>query len=475
MRILPPLFLILATTACTAGPDYAGPAGEMPPPPAAFVRATGGGPTLEENAGAWWNGLNDPVLNTLMIRALAGNPNLDVASARIRQARAALKQRKAAGLPTVNSSAVYAKARLPGQSNDGGATDLTLYNLGFDSSWELDLFGGQRRAVEAARADIQTREAQLDDARVSLSAEVAQNYVNLRQNQQLLALGEEMLRVQEQQIVFANQRYSAGTIARSVVLQAENRRDDARAQLAPVRAEIDAYKDALAVLTGTVPGSLDAELNAPAPIPLPPAEVSVGDPAALLARRPDIRAAERTLAAQNARIGIAEAARLPHISFLGLFGLGGSSPSDLFDLDKIILAAVPRLSWSLFDFGLGKAKVAGATAQRDEAAAQYRSTVLEALQDAEGALSRFARSRESLADRAHAEIGAKANAGLQQQRQAAGTIAVGDYLEARLASLSAEQERQRAAAATTGAFIAVEKALGLGWQNLPPAPTAAGE
>jgi efflux transporter, outer membrane factor (OMF) lipoprotein, NodT family len=470
MRIIPPLFVLLATAACTAGPDYAGPAGEAPPPPAAFVRAAGGSPTIEDNAGPWWNGLNDPLLNTLITRALAGNPNLDAASARIRQARAALKQRKAAGLPAVNSSALFAKARLPGQSSDGGATDLTLYNLGFDSSWELDLFGGQRRAVEAARADIQTREAELDDAKVSLSAEVAQNYVNLRQNQRLLALGEEMQRLQEQQIVFADQRYKAGTVARSDVLQAETQRDAARAQLAPIRAEIDAYKDALAVLTGAVPGDLDAELALPGAIPLPPAEVAVGDPAALLARRPDVRGAERTLAAQNARIGVAEAARLPHISFLGLLGLGGSTPSDLFDLDKITVAAVPRLSWSLFDFGMNKAKVTSATAQRDEAAAQYRWAVLEALRDAEDALSRFAHSRDSLADRAHAELGAKTHSELQRQRQMAGTIAVSDYLEARLASLSAEQDRQRAAAATASAFIAVEKALGLGWQNLPPSP-----
>jgi len=465
------LLLLFATAACTAGPDYAGPAANAPAPPAAFVR-DGAADRTQPASSPWWSGLNDPLLDQLIGQALAGNPDLDAAAARIRQARASLTERRAAGLPAVNASALFAKARLPGQSSDGGATDLTLYNLGFDSSWELDLFGGQHRAVEAARADVGASEASLADARVSLSAEVAQTYVELRERQQQLALGENALAMDEQLVALASQRFQAGTVGRDVAQRAEQGRDEARAMLAPLRADIDAHKDQLAMLTGAVPGALDAQLDQPAPIPLPPPQVAVGDPAALLARRPDIRAAERKLAAQTARIGVAQAARMPHISFLGLFGLGGSKPGDLFDLDKFTLAAVPRLSWSLFDFGSGRAKVRGAQAQRDEAAAQYRSAVLKALQDAEGALSRFARSRESLADRVAAERQANATAELARQRQAAGTIALGDYLAARQAAITAQRARQEAAAATTTAFIAVEKALGLGWQDRPPASSA---
>ncbi|MCP1471694.1 NodT family efflux transporter outer membrane factor (OMF) lipoprotein [Sphingobium sp. OAS761] len=460
------LILLLATAACTSGPDYAGPASLAPPVSDGFVRGDGNDP--QQPAGSpWWSSLGDAQLNRLIERALADNPDLDAAAARIRQARASLNERKAAGLPAVNSSALYAKARLPGQESDGGATDLTLYNLGFDSSWELDLFGGQHRAVEAARADIGAREASLDDARVSLSAEVAQTYVALRARQQQLALGDRALALHAQQVALAEQRFNAGTVGRSILLQAEKERDDERALLAPVRADIDAQKDKLAMLVGTTPGTLDAELAEPVAIPLPPARVTVGNPAALLRRRPDIRVAERTLAAQTARIGIAEAARMPHISFLGLFGLGGSSPADLVDLDKVTLAAVPRLSWTLFDFGRSRAKVKGAEAQRDEAAAQYRSTVLGALEDAEGSLSRFAASRDSLADRARAEQQAKDGTELARQRQAAGTIAMSDYLTAQQASIAATQAREDAAAEMTRAFIAVEKALGLGWQGLP--------
>lgn len=471
MRHCLALLLLLTTAGCTAGPDYAGPAAEAPPAPARFIRGASGGDIEQPAVTPWWTSLNDPLLDRLVDRALAGNADLDAAAARIRQARASLRERRAANLPAINASVLAAKVRLPGQADDGGISNLTLYNLGFDSSWELDLFGGQRRGVEAARAEAESREASLADAQVSLSAEVAQTYVDLRERQQQVALGEQGLALYEQQIALANQRFQAGTVGRDAPARARMQRDDARAMLAPVRAEIDAYKDKLAMLTGTVPGSLDAELDLPAAIPLPPAQVAIGDPAALLQRRPDIRAAERTLAAQSARIGVAEAARFPGISFLGLFGLGGSNPSDLFDLDQITVAAVPRLSWTLFDFGRSKARVNGAQAQRDEAAARYRATVLAALQDAEGSLARFARSRESLADRAHAERQANETAELARQRQAAGTIAMSDYLSVRQTVLNAAGTRQQAAAATTSAFIAVEKALGLGWQGLSEAPS----
>ncbi len=415
----------------------------------------------------WWTSLGDPVLNQLIDQALSGNPRLDAAAARIRQARAALRQRRAEELPTVNGSALYAKARLPGQSEDGSASTLDLYNLGFDASWELDLFGGSRRAVEANRADVAASEASLEDARVSLSAEVAQSYVDLRDRQQRLALGSEALALQDEEVALTRQRFERGTIARGDLLQQESDRDAARAKLAPLRAEVDALKNKLAVLTGAAPGSLDSMLDAPVALPLPPAQVAVGDPAALLQRRPDIRAAERKLAARTARIGVADAARFPRISFLGLIGLGGSSPEDLVDLNKFTVAAVPRISWSFLDFGKARARIDAAEAQRDEAAADYRAAVLGALQDAEGSLARFQRQREALADYVRAEQQWKMTAELARQRSEAGTISRINYLENRRLLLAASQARVQAAAALTSSFISVEKALGLGWQGLP--------
>jgi outer membrane protein TolC len=195
--------------------------------------------------------------------------------------------------------------------------------------------------------------------------------------------------------------------------------------------------------------------------------VAVGDPAALLRRRPDIRAAERKLAAQTARIGVADAARFPRISFLGLVGLGGSSPEDLLDLDKFTVAAAPRISWSFLDFGKARSRVDAAEAQRDEAAADYRNAVLAALQDAEGALSRFQHQRESLTDLVHAEGQAKTAADLARHRSEAGTISRINYLSARRSALDATQAKVRAMAGLTESFINIQKALGLGWQGMP--------
>ncbi|KFG88824.1 RND transporter [Sphingobium herbicidovorans NBRC 16415] len=460
------LLLLLMTAGCTAGPDYHGPQNAAPATPPAFVRGDASQGAIELYQ-PWWTTLADPVLDQLMSRALASNPRLDAAAARIRQARSALRQRKADGLPTINGSAIHAKARLPGQADDGGATTLDLYNVGFDASWELDLFGGHHRAVEAARADIATREADLADVRVSLSAEIAQSYVDLRDRQQRLILGLEALALQDEEVALTRQRFERGTIARGDLLQQEYDRDGARARLAPIRAEIDGFKDKIAVLTGTAPGTLDALLDAPSSPPLPPAQVAVGDPAALLRRRPDIRAAERKLAAQTARIGVADAARFPRISFLGLVGLGGSSPKDLLDLDKFTVAAAPRISWSFLDFGKARSRVDAAEAQRDEAAANYRNAVLAALQDAEGALSRFQHQRESLTDLVHAEGQAKTAADLARQRSEAGTISRINYLSARRSALEATQAKVRAMVGLTESFINIQKALGLGWQGMP--------
>lgn len=469
MRHLIPLTLLL-TTACTVGPDYTGPSAATPPPPVSFVRAQNAGVAAAAD-GPWWTTLRDPLLDKLVTQALKDSPDLSAAAARIRQARATLRERRAADLPSISSSALFAKARLPGQSEDGGATDLTLYNLGFDSSWELDLFGGRSRGLEATRADVAARTAELEDARVTLSAEVARTYVNLRERQQRLALAEAAIALRTREVELLRQRAASGTVGRDALLTGQQALDDARAQSGPLRAEIDGAKDRLALLAGTTPGSLDAQLDAPAPVPLPPAEVAIGDPAALLKRRPDIRVAERTLAAQTARIGEAEAARFPRVSFLGLFGLGGSSPADMFDLDKVTVAAAPRLSWTLLDFGRARAKVRGAEAQRDEAEARYRATVLGALQDAEAALSRFHHQRVALADRLRAERQAQQADALAAERYAAGTIALGDRLAAQRTLLAASQARQQDGAALTDAYIAVQKALGLGWQDIDESVT----
>jgi outer membrane protein TolC len=242
-------------------------------------------------------------------------------------------------------------------------------------------------------------------------------------------------------------------------------------ELASAEADVEVYLNALAALTGEEPGSLDPLLTPVRDVPLPPESVAIGDPASLLRRRPDIRAAERNLAAATARIGVAEAARFPKISFMGILGIGGTSLDDLVDLGNISKIALPQLQWGLLDFGRTSAAIAQTRAGRDEAEAQYRQVVLGALQDAETSLSRFAQQRRTVAALAEINRSAEQSAALTRQRYEQGVISLGDSLEAERQRLIAQANLRSGIAALTASYVAVQKSLGLGWseaENLAP-------
>jgi NodT family efflux transporter outer membrane factor (OMF) lipoprotein len=483
-RVALSLAVGLATSGCTIGPHYSG-------PPVVAPKATNGGfarlgdlaivpATTPAATGArWWETLADPALDTLVTRALADNPNVATVLARLRQARAAFQAERANGLPQASATALYAHARVPGLnlsrstdaggggSGNSGTTNLNLYNLGFNASWEVDLFGGHEHSLGAARATAEAAEANVADAQVSLSAEVASAYVNLRERQRRIALGKESVAMQEQSLGLTRQREQRGTASRLDVARLQAQLDDSRADLIPLEAECEAYLDQLATLTGQEPGALDAVLDAAAPVPLPPAALAIPDPAAMLRQRPDIRAAERRLASETARIGVAEAARFPRLSFLGLIGIGGSAISDLTRLDDFVALGAPQLSWSFLDFGRNKARVARAEAVRDEAEAQYRGTVLAALRDAEDSLSRFRHGRVTVATLARAKASADLAAGLSEQRYRAGTTTLIDLLDTRRQQIAAAQGLVTAEARLTSDYIAIHKTMGLGWTTPP--------
>ena len=473
--LFPAALPLLILAGCTAGPDYHGPEAARPVSPAAnFARTPADISPHAPAAANWWTALADPVLDALETRALAANPGVAVAEARVLQARAALRTERANTLPKVNASAIYVHADVPGvnlgSSNDGSSDggdsqSLNFYNLGFDASWEIDLWGGRRRGMEAARAQFEAAQANVADAQVSLTAEIAQAYVNLRDRQQRIALAQQATARQQEMLRLTEQRRAQGTASALEVEQQRNQLEQSDAALLPLSAERDAYLNALATLAGEAPGALDGMLAAPAPVPLPPAQVAVGDPAALLKRRPDIRAAERQFAAATARIGVAEAARFPSLSFMGLIGIGGTNPGDLVDLGTLAAIAMPRLSWSFLDFGRNAARVGQAEGVRDEAAAQYRQAVLNALRDSEDALSRFGADRLSVASAARSKASADRTAALTRQRFDAGTATRIQLLDAERQSLSAAQALTQGTAAMTADYIALQKALGLGWKS----------
>ena len=477
LTLLAPMALLAG---CMSGPDYAGPPQLATAAGNAFVRA---GPEIDPFApiaGDWWTLLGDPVLNELEARALAGNPGVAAARARIEQARASVRQERANRLPAVAAQATAVQANIPGldigsgpppgspgaPADDEEQDSLSVYNVGLNANWEIDFAGGQARRVEAINAQAAASVANAEDAKVQLAAEIARAYVSLREAQGRLELVQRERDLQQQILELTYQRYTQGALALFPVGNANAELELLKSQIAEAQADIDVFKDTLAVLTGEAPGALDGLLAAQAEIPLPPERVAVGDPAALIARRPDVRAAERTLAAANARIGVAEAARFPKLSFMGILGLGGSEPDDILDPGNLSAIALPRLQWNLLDFGRTAASIDQAESARDEAEARYVEVVLGALRDAEQSLARFGQQRANVAALAQISRQADTAAELNEQRRAAGVISQGELNTSIRKREQARANLDRAIAAMTNGWIAIQKSLGLGWVEL---------
>lgn len=454
----------------TVGPDFAGAPDAAPQAKArsGFLRAPEA--PAQAPAARWWESLGDAVLNQLVEDGLAGAPSLAAANARVAQSRASLAASKTAVLPQLNTSVVAPYINVPGNlvGNGGGRDEISAYNLGFDAAWEIDLFGGTRRKIEAATARAEATEAGAADARVTLSAEIARAYVGLRARQAMQALQQRQVEIDRAQVGLARERLNAGTAPAQPLNAAEAQAFASEADLAKTSAEVAVLMDQLAVLTGREPGALDATLGMATAIPLPPAQVSIGAPADLLRNRPDIRMAERQLAAANADIGAKIADKFPKISFLGLLGLGGQNIGDVFDPGNIVGIALPQIKWSLFDGGRANRQVDVAKGAYAEAEAKYRQSVLGALQDAESSLARFGAQRIAFARAVDAQQRAHNTVQLQGKRLAAGTASRVDKLNAERQSVQAQMAATSARAELTTSFVAVEKALGLGWQAPEP-------
>ena len=461
-------------TGCVVGPNYGGPPGVASGERSGstFRRADQAVTSPQLPIARWWEGMGDPQLTTLVNRALASNPDVAIAEARIRKARASLREQRANQLPTVSGSGTAIVADLPAGSlalpTQGEQSDRTraeFYNAGLDASWEIDLFGGRRRAAEGAEAQAQAAEANRADAQVRLSAEVAQNYVTLRELQQRLILARRSAALQQRSLALLQQREQRGASSRDEVVRLQTELTRTEAGLLPLEGQIATTLDQLALLTGDEPGAHDALLSSPAPIPMIPRNVAIGDPAAMLRRRPDIRAAERQLAASNAQIGVNVARQFPSVSIMGIIGLGGPNIADVIDPDSVAGLLLPRISWSFLDFGRNRARVEQARADRDEAEAQYRKAVLGALSDAESSLTRFGNQRRNLFSSIESRHGAKQSATYAGQRYAQGAIPLTTSIDAERAALAADQSVLEATGELDRAFVALQKAMGLGWSQ----------
>ena len=456
LSLLGPLLLV----GCTLGPDYhAAPDSHLQDRD--FARQVAGTQAQTAQVAEWWRDLNDPVLNQLIDSALGHSPDLQAAVARLRQARAGLAEKRSNQMPKSSATA----AALYTGSGDSQTDATHLYLSGFDASWELDIFGASRRAVEAASAEADAVQADLADAHVQLAAEVGLAYIGLRDQQQRLRIARQSEQLERQLLDFTGQRLAQGTASELDRERIATQVETTRAASIALELEVIESLDELALLSGLEPGALDTRLGTEAALPALPAMVNIGDPAQLLQQRPDIRAAERRLASSTAQIGEHKAAAFPRVSLFGSLSFSASAPGHLLRKDNLSALGVPYLQWNWLDFGRVQAQVKQAEAGRDEALARYRSSVLGALRDADVALARYGNERQRRGTLGRVETSAVRASTLTEQRYRAGTSSVLDWLDAERTRYRAEQDRVHSDGQLIKDYIALQKSLGLGWRS----------
>jgi multidrug efflux system outer membrane protein len=438
------------------GPDYQRPNTELPPAWSATQAVPVPAAPLDAE---WWRRFDDPLLTQLVERSLAANTDVRIARARLRVARATSVQAESLLWPSVNA---YGSAT---RASNGGQDAASSYGLGFDAVWEIDLFGGLRRGVEAADADAVARAATLATTQVSLAAEVARGYVLLRAYQLRITITQANLDNQSQTLQIAEWRAQAGLVGQLDVEQARSNREQTRAQLPALQDAATQTINALAVLLNVAPGTLAPELGAAAAptIPSATAQPLAGIPADLLRRRPDIVAAERSLAAASARIGVAEAALYPSLTLSGTLGLQGAVLSALSGSGAATRLIAASLGAPIFDAGRLRQQVVIRTAEQEEALAAYEAALFGALRDVENARASLANGRARGEALALAVQAARNAAQLANFRYRSGLVDFQTVLDTERSVRTLEDSQATTQADTVIALVQLYKALGGGW------------
>nr|WP_295662435.1 efflux transporter outer membrane subunit [Polymorphobacter sp.] len=457
---------MLALTGCAVGPNYTQPRIALTP---AFIAA----PQIDTAAADadWWRGFGDPLLVGLIERAVAGNTDLAQARARIDQSRALARAAGSALLPRFDATSGVTTASQSLETPVGHVTSAlglprgyTEYNVGAQASWEIDIFGGERRGREAARADLAAAIASTGAVGVAVAAETADAYLTLRALQARLGVAERQIGNEELLVDLVRQRFAQGIAAERELNRAQAALDGVRASAAPLRAGIAAQLNRIDVLVGEQPGSNRAALVTAAAIPAAPVPAGSAAPADLLRRRPDVVAAERRLAASTARIGVAVTEYYPHVSLSGVLGVASLGTSTLFTGNAVEASAGAGLRWRLFDFGRVDAEVAQARGGTAEALAAWRGSVLHAAEDVETALSRLS---EAHVERAVLERQVAALTAARTQAQDAyrgGVIGLIDVTDADRELLGAADRLATVRGDEARAAVAAYRALGGGWR-----------
>ena len=463
---------------CMVGPDFVRP---QPDVPATFAEA----PQHDVAAGAparWWQAFGDPELDALVDRAVAANLDLAVAESRIREARAARRIAAAPLFPTLGGSAGLTRQWQSenagfvggGPVGDLGGQPFNLFDAGFDASWEIDVFGGTRRAVEAADADVAASVEQRNDVLLTLIGEVARNYVELRGYQRELAVAKGNVATQEDTLTLTRARYQGGLASDLDVARAEAQVRTTAARLPALDTSIRQSIHRLSVLLGDTPGTLLAELTPPAPIPAAPPGLPDGLPSDLVRRRPDVRRAEQQIAATTARVGVATADLYPRFYLTGAAGLQSLQASDFFEGASKFWSFGPQIQWPIFQGGRIVGNIHVQEEREQQALIGWRQTILGALEEAENAIVAYTRERDRRATLASAVDANQRAVDLAQSLYTRGLTDFLDVLQAQGSLFLTQTELVRSDASVSASLVALNKALGGGWETFVPTPDGRG-
>ena len=458
---------VLLAGCVTVGPDYAAPQTA----PAALQQASAVDYVADHPVATWWSQFDDPVLDQLVREALLANHDVRIAVSRVNEARAVFSERRLDLAPHVTLGVEGTRSKQPVDGQ--GRVETDRYSAGFDAAWELDLFGRVRRSAEAAHADLQAQRNDLQAVQVTVAAEVARNYFELRGTQKRLDVARRILQTLGETQRLTESRFDLGAGSQLDVQSSLARVRAVEAEVPMLEAAEGQSRHRLAVLVGQRPGELDA-LLVPREAPAFAKALPIGDTTELLRQRPDVRAAERRLAAATARVGVATADLFPRVSLRGFIGFLSGGWGNLVNGDNRAWQVTPSISWAAFDMGSVRARLRASEAQADGVAAQYEQAVLGALEETENALLSYAKQQAQLKLRLEQSVAARRAAELAEVRYRAGSSDFLTLLDAQRTQLAADDALAQAEAGVNVGVVAIYKSLG-GWGEQDVAPALAAQ
>ena len=455
------LIICIALSACMVGPDYKPPKVQVPEdyrevPDPALLRDKG-------KIASWWEVFNDSMLMALIEESSRDNLDLKTAVARVKEARAQVGVEKGELYPVVDAEVQGTRARTSENLGGPGGITANQYDLGFDASWEIDLFGSIRRSVEAAEADLEASEEDRADVMISLYAEIATKYLTLRSLQAQITAAKRNIASQKEVLILTQKRLKYGLATALDTAQAESNLADSETTVPPLRIELVKAINSIGILLGRPPGTLYDRLSKVEPIPVPPKSIAVGVPADLLRQRPDIRQAERELAAQTARIGVATADLYPSFSLTGSLGFQSISTGHLFDGSSLAYSFGPTLSWNLFNRDRIRSQIQVEDARTEQALLNYEQTVLKALNEIENAMTSLVEQRVQYEAQVRSAKAARRTVKLATRLYKDGLADFQNVLDAQRSLLDIELQVAEAEGDAATNVVALYKALGGGW------------